>query len=104
MNWLRSMMSSPSGDVSSKRGALALFVLVFLFCVIYNQQTGKNMDTDFKNMLFKLVALCMLLVFGDRAIKAWETIKGSVNVDKTESSVTKTEVTTKTIEPEKPTT
>jgi hypothetical protein len=94
MNWFKEMMAGPSGEVSSKRGIMFMLVLVFLFCVIYNQQTGKNIDPDLKDQLYKLIGLTIILVFGDRAISAWETVKGKV-VDKKESSVTKIETTTK---------
>lgn len=88
-------MAGPSGEISSKRSIMFMLVLVFLFCVIYNQQTGKNIDPDLKDQLYKLIGLTIILVFGDRAIKAWETVKGKAIVDKTESTQTKTETTIK---------
>jgi hypothetical protein len=94
MNWFKEMMAGPSGEVSSKRSIMFVLVFTFVFCVLYNQQTGKNIDPDLKDQLYKLIGLTIILVFGDRAIKAWETVKGKV-VDKTESSITKTETTIK---------
>jgi hypothetical protein len=94
MNWFKDMMAGPSGEVSSKRTIMFILVFTFVFCVIYNQQTGKNLDAEFKDQLYKLIGLIVILVFGERAIKAWETVRGKV-VDKTESSVTKIETTTK---------
>jgi hypothetical protein len=95
MNWFKELMAGPSGEASSKRGIMFLLVLTFLFCVVYNQQTGKNIDPDLKDQLYKLIGLTIILVFGDRAIRAWETVKGKALIDKNESTVTKTETTIK---------
>lgn len=94
--WFKEMLSGASGEVSSKRTILFLFVLLFIGLVISNHVTGKNVDEIFKQQLFYLIGTCLLLVFGEKALTAWAAIKGSVKIDKTESTVSTTEVTTKT--------
>jgi hypothetical protein len=70
-------------------------MLVFLFIglTVASQLTQKSFDDILKTQLFWLIQTCLVLVFGERAIAAWEAISKRTNIDKKES-VTKTEVTT----------
>lgn len=101
MNWFREMMSGASGEVSSKRTILFFLIFLFISLTIASQVTGHSFDEILKTQLFWLIQTCLVLVFGERALAAWEAISKRT-IDKKESSVTKTEVTTKTADPEKP--
>lgn len=95
MNPVKEMMSGEDG-VSSKRVVLFLFVILFIGLTIASQWTQKTFDPTLKQQLFWLIQTTLVLVFGEKAILAWQSVTGKSNVDKTESTVTKTEVTTKT--------
>lgn len=76
IRFIRAMLSGTDGEASSKRGIMFLLVITFLFVIIYNQQTGKDIDHDLKDQLYKLIGLIIILVFGEKAIDAWKTVKG----------------------------
>jgi hypothetical protein len=94
MNWLREMFSGPSGEVSSKRFILFLLVFLFVSMVICSQIFQMSFDEILKTQLFWLIQTTLILVFGERALVAWEAISKKISVDKvtkTETSETKTE-------------
>lgn len=89
------MMSGASGEVSSKRTILFFLVFLFISLTIASQVSGHSFDEILKTQLFWLIQTCLVLVFGERALSAWESISGRTKTDKKET-VTKTEVITKT--------
>jgi len=94
MNWFREMMSGPAGDVSSKRTILFLLIFLFIGLTICSQVFQKSFDEILKTQLFWLIQTTLILVFGERALAAWEAISKKISVDKvtkTETSETKTE-------------
>ncbi len=94
MNWFREMMSGATGEVSSKRTILFLLVFLFIGLTISSQIFQKSFDEVLKTQLFWLIQTTIILVFGERALAAWEAISKKVSVDKvtkTETSETKTE-------------
>jgi len=95
MNWFREMMSGVNGEVSSKRTILFLLVFLFIGLTISSQVFQKSFDEVLKTQLFWLIQTTLILVFGERALAAWEAISKKISVDKvtkTETSEVKTEV------------
>ena len=93
MNWFREMFSGASGEVSSKRAILFLLVFTFIGLTIASQVYQKSFDEILKTQLFWLIQTTIILVFGERALVAWEAISGKTKVDKTQTTVSKTETT-----------
>lgn len=93
MNWFRELMSGPGGDVSSKRTILFLLIFLFIGLTISSQVFQKSFDEILKTQLFWLIQTTLILVFGERALAAWEAISKKISIDKTETTVKKTEST-----------
>lgn len=71
-SFLRQMLSSGmTGLASSKRGAMAWFILLFTSCVIVNLSTGGrvHLSDTLQDQLFELVIISIGTVFGEPAIK-----------------------------------
>lgn len=91
MNWFREMMSGATGEVSSKRTILFLLVFLFIGLTIASQLSQHSFDEVLKTQLFWLIQTTLILVFGERALAAWEAISKKVSIDKTETTTKKVE-------------
>jgi hypothetical protein len=69
-------MLSSRETISSKRSAMWWFIFVFTGLLIYNAITGKSPSESFQLQLFEVLITLILLVFGEKALKAWQVIKG----------------------------
>lgn len=69
-------MLSGKDTISSKRSAMWWFVFVFTGLLIYNAITQKAPSESFQLQLFEVLMTLIILVFGERALKAWQAIKG----------------------------
>lgn len=98
MNWFREMLSGTTGEVSSKRTILFMLILLFIGMIIASQVFQRSFDEILKTQLFWLIQTTLILVFGERALIAWEAISKKISVDKTTKTQT-TEVKTETSEP-----
>lgn len=67
---------SKGGEVSSKRGVMVWFVLLFTATVIVGLTCGKYLEHDLKFQLFELVCVSILTVFGEPAINALLMLRG----------------------------
>ena len=95
MKWLREVMAAASGEASSKRIILFLLVFLFIGLTIASQVYQKSFDEILKTQLFWLIQTTLILVFGERALLAWEAISKKISVDKITKTETK-EVKTET--------
>lgn len=69
-------MLSGSSSVSSKRVAMWFFSFVFVFLVILNAfRPDRHPSELFQNQLFEILMTLILLVFGERALSAWQAIR-----------------------------
>jgi len=95
MSWLKEMFSGESGEVSSKRTVLFLFVFTFISLAVASQVTQKTFDATMKDQLFWLLQTTLILVFGERALAAWEAVSSRTKKDKTETKTNETNEVTK---------
>lgn len=87
-------MLSGRDTISSKRTAMWFFIFIFAAAFIYNVVTshtvvtvvdgvqrvilvpGKAPSESFQSQLFEVLSMLILLVFGERALAAYQAIKG----------------------------
>jgi hypothetical protein len=73
------MIKDAQGVMSSKRGAMLWFILLFTSVAIVNLCTGGkvHLEPTLQTQLFELVIISMGIVFGEPFAKAIELWKGS---------------------------
>lgn len=81
-NFLKQMLSGDN-TVSSKRGVMVWFVLLFTATVIVGLTCGKYLEHDLKYQLFELVCVSILTVFGEPAINALLMLRGQKSTTST---------------------
>lgn len=76
-NFLREMLSSGvTNRISSKRGAMIWFVLLFTGTVVVGLVSGRYLEHDTKFQLFELTAGSMVLVYGEKLMGAIQALRG----------------------------
>ena len=86
--WFKEMLSGAQGEVSSKRSILFILILLFIGLTIASQVTQKTFDETLKEQLFWLIQTTLVLVFGERALLAWQNVKGKVEKKETKIEIT----------------
>lgn len=70
------MLTGTEGGISSKRGVMIWFVLLFTVILFTNVFTGKLPNHDLMVQLFELTLVSMGLVFGEPFINLLAALRG----------------------------
>lgn len=79
MRFLIQMLTGEAGRVSSKRGVMVFFVLLYSFTLLYNMFTGKAPAPIYQEQLFELVIISLVAVFGEKVLSAIPAVRGKKN-------------------------
>jgi hypothetical protein len=79
--FLSGLLSDSNGTPSSKRMVMFMLTVLFIFILIVNLWTGKNLDETLKNQLFYLLCWMFSMVLGERVVN----IFGKKNPVKTDT-------------------